>query len=318
MFERNKTVIDNEQVQSGETRTATHALAAKLSAARHISSYILDFVVLVAMGIILFWGTSTQFSNTHNDVTRYQCYAIAFWQGQTGLDAHGLEASNTSQCTFLSTDFSSSALSAKLHQHHLPSILQKLIDAQPSTQPFRALPPEYPFLTLIPFSIPLLASFAWYQVAFALLITIVAASIYVVLVRYQSRPAALAFAFYLVLGSWATATDRFDLIPAALTLGAVLLAGRARWKWAFAFLALATLYKFYPIVLILPFLILQQAQHSGERWTSWQRWSALSIFVGLCALVMLVSFFCNIINTVVPFTYFFGRPFQAESFPATL
>lgn len=87
----------------------------------------------------------------------------------------------------------------------------------------------------------------------------IAAGIYTLLLKYQSRQAALAFAFYLVLGSWATAAGRFDLIPAGLTLGAVILATEARWKWAFALLALATLYKFYPVILAVPFFLARSA-----------------------------------------------------------
>jgi hypothetical protein len=278
---------------------------------------LLDIAILFIMSLLLFWGTSTQFSNPYSDMTRYQCYAIAFWQGQAGLQAHALQATPTSQCAFLLTD-SSSSLIAKLSQYHLPSFFIHLLHSQPTTQPFHALPPEYPFLTLIPFSIPLLVPFGWYQVTFSLLMTLVAIALYAVLMSVVSRPAALAFVFYLVVGSWATATDRFDLIPAALTLGAVILAGKARWKWAFALLALATLYKFYPIILVIPFLIAQQIQYRDKKWTSWKRWSALSIFVGLGLLITLISFFLNIANTLYPLAYFFNRPIQVESFPGTL
>src|SRR6201998_1860065 len=66
-----------------------------------------DIAVLIVMGVILFWGTSTQFPNLYNDMTRYQCYAIAFWQGQTGLQAHGLLATSQSQCAFMLADSSS-------------------------------------------------------------------------------------------------------------------------------------------------------------------------------------------------------------------
>ena len=49
---------------------------------RHVAAYLLDALIIVAMGVLLFWGTSTQFSNRFNDVTRYQCYATVFWQGK--------------------------------------------------------------------------------------------------------------------------------------------------------------------------------------------------------------------------------------------
>ena len=54
--------------------------------------YVIDACVIVAMGAILFWGASSQFSNKYNDATRYQCYGIAFWQGQTALSARGLDS----------------------------------------------------------------------------------------------------------------------------------------------------------------------------------------------------------------------------------
>lgn len=276
-----------------------------------------DAAVVLCLGLCLFWGASTQLSNRYNDVTRYQCYAIAFWQGQPGLQAYGLEATPASQCSFLQAD-SSSSLAARLRQHHLPSFLLGLLDAQSTTQPFHALPPEYPFLTLLPFSLPLLAPFAWYQVVFALLMIALASLLYVVLVRTQTRAAALAFALYLALGSWATAAGRFDLIPAGLTLGAVLLAGKNRWNWAFSLLALATLCKFYPVLLVVPFWLAQQIYYKDVKWTSWKRWSGFSSFVGLSALVTLVSLLLNVADTLIPFSYFLNRPIQIESFPGTL
>ncbi len=276
-----------------------------------------DVVAVLSMGLLLFWGVSTQFANRYNDATRYQCYAIAFWQGQPGLQAHGLEATPTSQCSFLQAN-SSDSLAIKVRLDHLPSFLLELLSAQSTAQPFHALPPEYPFLTLLPFSLPLLAPFAWYQVVFALLMIALAGLLYVVLLRAQTRAAALAFAFYLALGSWATAAGRFDLIPAGLTLGAVLFAGKVRWNRAFLLLALATLCKFYPVLLVVPFWLAQQMQHKDQKWTSWKRWSGLGIFIGLSALVTLVSLLLNVSNTLIPFTYFLNRPIQIESFPGTL
>jgi hypothetical protein len=276
-----------------------------------------DVAAVLVMGLLLFWGASTQFANGHNDVTRYQCYAIAFWQGQAGLQAHGLQATASSQCSFLQAD-SSAALAARLHQYHVPQVLVGLLNTQPTTRPFHALPPEYPLLTLLPFSLPLLAPFAWYQIVFALLMIAGAGLLYAVLLRTQSRGAALACAGYLALGSWATAAGRFDLLPAGLTLGAVLLAGKARWKWAFVLLAFATLWKFYPVLLVIPFWLAQQASLSGQKWMAGTRWSALALFVGLGALVTLLSLCLSVANTLLPLSYFLNRPIQVESFPGTL
>jgi hypothetical protein len=146
---------------------------------------------------------------------------------------------------------------------------------------------------------------------------IIAGIIYLLLKRYRSTSAAIAFAIYLVIGSWATALGRFDLIPAGLILGAVILGVRGKWKWAFAFLAAATLLKLFPIVLIPPFLIAQNMQ-SSKKWFAWSRWSALIVFFGICAVVTLVSLAFNVANTILPINYFLNRPIQVESLPATL
>src|SRR5260370_37214147 len=64
-------------------------------------SYLLDACIIVAMGELLFWGVSTQFCNRYNDATRYQCYAIAFWQCEAVIHALGLNTNPKSQCAFL-------------------------------------------------------------------------------------------------------------------------------------------------------------------------------------------------------------------------
>src|SRR5712692_4855228 len=165
-------------------------------------TYLLDACIIVAMGSMLFWGISTQFSNRYNDATRYQCYAISFWQGKAGIDALGLATNSKSQCAFLDNS-SSSTLAQKMQNRGFPSFLIHLVASQSTTQPFHALPPEYPLLTIVPFSIPLLAPAQWYQVGLAILMAIVAGIIYLVLKQYRSTSAAIAFAIYLVLGSWA-------------------------------------------------------------------------------------------------------------------
>ncbi len=278
--------------------------------------YVIDACIIIAMGAILFWGASSQFSNKYNDVTRYQCYGISFWRGNAALQSLGLDNNAKSQCAFLDTS-SSSTLAQKMQARHFPAFLISLVEAQPTSQAFHALPPEYPLLTLAIFSPPLFAPTLWYQVIFALLMIIAAGVIYLLIARYRSRPAAIVFACYLALGSWATALGRFDLVPAGLTLGAVILAARARWNWAYVLIALATLLKLYPAILIPVFLIAQQTQISGS-WKVWQRWQGLALFVATCALVTLVSLLLNVANTLYPINYFLNRPIQVESFPGTL
>jgi Glycosyltransferase family 87 len=301
---------DAQDLKSGDKQTQS------ISSKNQRWSYLLDVCIIAAMGVGLFWGVSSQFWNRYNDATRYQCYAIAFWQGEAGLHTLGLDANPKSQCAFL-TNSSTATVVQKMQERHVPTFLVHLVASQAATGPFRVLPPEYPLLTLVAFSLPLLAPAQWYQVVFAISMALIAGIIYLLLRRYRSTGAAIAFVVYLVIGSWATALGRFDLIPAGLIVGAVMLAVRRKWQWAFALLALATLLKLFPVILIPPFLIAQQML-SKEKWTAWNRWSGLGIFVGICAVVTVFSLTLNIANTIFPFHYFLNRPIQVESFPATL
>src|SRR5713101_7999090 len=98
MFEVNEQergLTDGEDPKSGHEQTQSIVSSNKRR------SYLFDAFVIVAMGVLLFWGVSTQFWNRYNDVTRYQCYAIAFWQGEAGLHALGFDANPNSQCAFL-------------------------------------------------------------------------------------------------------------------------------------------------------------------------------------------------------------------------
>jgi len=299
-------VNENKDTPSQETDKESSA-----PRQRHGAVYVLDAVIIVVMGALLFWGISTQFPNRFNDVMRYQCYATVFWQGRSGL-----KALPTDQCAFLGADATTSLVQS-MTKRHLPSFLIHMVQGQDSPAPLHTLPPEYPLLTIIPSSLGLIAPMQWYQVAFALWMALFAGVIYVVLRRYRSSGAALAFAFYLVIGNWATAEGRFDLIPAGLTLGAVILAVRTRWTWAYVLLALATLFKFYPAVLVVPFLIAEQLPLK-EKWNAWRRWRSLAVFVGLGVVVTLLSLLLNVADTLSPFNYFLKRPTEIESLQASL
>src|SRR5260370_28651747 len=74
--------------------------------------------------------------------------------------------------------------------------------------------------------------------------------IYWLLLRYGPRGSALVFALFMLIGAWATAEGRFDLVPAALTLLCVLAAERKHWTAAYIALAFGTLLKIYPILLL--------------------------------------------------------------------
>jgi hypothetical protein len=276
--------------------------------------YMLDILIILVMGSLLYYGASWQIFRPYTDAAKYDCYAAAFWHGVS--DLHWFPAG---QCNFITDTVASShrAFLDGMRHYGIPAPLIRFVASQSANQPLHALPHEYPFLALIPFSFGLLVPIAWSQVAFALGMIFIAALIYVILLRFRSRRAAIACAFYLVAGCWATAAGRFDLFPAILTLCAVVLAARARWKWAFAFLALATLLKYYPVLLVPAFLI-EQRRSMGLKWTERRLWVPFGVFVAVCVVFMGLSLLLSVEGTLGPFGYFGARPVQVESFASSL
>ena len=271
---------------------------------------LLNLGIVLLMCGLLFYAVSSQLFKPRTDAGKYQCYALVFWQGRNAVNVLPQE-----QCLFLKY-YSPNSIIEGMKASRVPGRIIRLAKSQNTTEAFRNLPFEYPLLSIVPFSLGLMAPTALYQVAFALWMLLIAAIIYLILYKTRSTGAAIAFAFYLVIGNWGSAAARFDLVPAGLILGSVILGARRKWSWAFALLALATMLKFFPVLLVFPFLIAQQKQNN-EKWYSWQRWRALVLYCGICIMATLVSFSLNIANTINPFLYFFNRPIQVESTAAT-
>lgn len=269
-------------------------------ARRGIAAYIpIIFVV-----ILMFCGASWQIFWTYTDAARYQCYALTFWLGRGGANLlpHA-------QCNFLN-----------------PTLLSPL--------PFHNLPLEYPPLTVSIFSLSLLAPIPYYQLLFALWMALTAVLIYWLLLRYGPRGSAMAFAFYALVGAWATAEGRFDMVPAALTLLCLIAAERKHWTAAYVALVFGVLLKIYPI-LFLPALFIAEQRDAGVfrlpaqsltlksgtvellrtlggfwRW----RWKNALIFfailLGITGIFAAIDFHGAFVSQV---TYFEQRPVQIES-----
>ncbi len=301
--------LSNEEVNKSDKNIEKQSDAKALE--KRIWLIMLNLGIVMLMCGLLFYGVSYQLFRPRTDVGKYQCYALVFWRGRNAVHVLPHE-----QCLFLNY-YSPESIIQDMGSNKVPGSIIRLAESQNTSGAFRNLPFEYPLLSIIPFSLGLIAPIAWYQVAFAIWMLLLAAGIYYILYKTRSTGAAIAFAFYLVIGNWGSAVARFDLVPAALILGSVMLAARSKWNWSFALLALATMFKFFPVLLVFPFLIAQQKQYS-EKWYSWQRWRALVLYCGICAMATLLSFSLNIANTINPFLYFLNRPIQVESMPATL
>ncbi|WP_052889041.1 glycosyltransferase 87 family protein [Thermogemmatispora carboxidivorans] len=267
----------------------------------------LSFLPLALALLVMLALSSWQMVWPTSDVTRYECYALAFWFGG---QAH--------------------ALAPQIDCSFLPAQVEKL-------PPLHTLPIEYPPLTLILFTPGLLVPTAYYPLVFGLLMALAALFIYWLLLRWGPRGAALAFTCYLFLGEWGLALLRFDLVPAALTLLCVLAAERRRWRAAYGALALAILLKIYPLLLLPPLFFAEQqaaraASSSGLQgaartplgisgWVmhalSWLRrchWRnlllCLALLLGTTGVFALLDFQGAVASQLA---YFAQRPVQIES-----
>jgi hypothetical protein len=269
---------------------------------------VMAYLPIIVVVILMFCGASWQIFWPTTDAARYQCYALTFWLG-----SNGTQLLPASQCTFLQA--------TSIHA------------------PFHMLPLEYPPLTLVIFSLSLLAPIPDYQLLFALWMALTALLIYWALLRYGPRGAALTFAFYALVGAWATAEGRFDMVPAALTILSLIAAERKHWTLAYVILAFGVLLKLYPL-LLLPALF-RAEQHDAQRlyipkqsmplkmipielWRTLRsmgtwRWKNTLIFlavvIGVTAIFASLDFQGAVVSQL---SYFSHRPIQIEATGSTI
>ncbi|GCE12828.1 hypothetical protein KTT_26870 [Tengunoibacter tsumagoiensis] len=255
------------------------------------------FLLLLAIGFgQCFWPTT--------DPARYQCYALTFWFGKQATSWVPAV-----QCHFL-----------------------------PTTGPqlaFQMLPREYPPLTLLPFSLPLLFPISFYQYVFVGLMALTLLLIFWLLERFGPRGSARLFIFYSVIGAAALVLMRYDLLPALCTLLCVLFAERQRWRLSYLALAIGVLLKIYPILLF-PALFLAEQRSTGrlrapEEVTfsgqvsqfirairHWQ-WANCVFFVVLLGAVTGFFALFNVDGAILSqVQYFVKRPLQIEAMSGSL
>lgn len=284
--------------------------------------------LLLALLALIFCEVAwlTFLTSTEADLVHYQCYGLTFWLG-----SHGTALLPPGSCSFLSPDL--------------------------TPQPLHMLPEEYPPLTIVLFSLPLLLPLPLYALTFALLMTLCAGLIYWLLAHNEARRAAPIFVLYLLLGSVGVFQERFDLVPAACTLVCLLAAERGRWRTAYFALALGVLFKLYPIVMLpalflaeqRAWLVSSQAQASidaatsrrrpgladgkqssaGAGQPSWLRlawanvahwtWTNCLLCLGLIVLVMGAFALLNVQDAILnSLSYFLSRPPQIESLAGSI
>lgn len=220
-----------------------------------------------------------------DDVFAYECYARAFWHGTRALaDGPLIQYCGDHRWLFWT--------------------------APP--QAFHTLPREYPAPSLALFSLPLLWPFASYSMTYMVLLAVVVFSVTAYLVVRRLLLCAAAFALYVLVGGWATALARYDLVPGVLVLVALILAERSRYIPAYLMLAAAALLKVYPGFVALV-LALQQWGAGGAFPRRAAAVFSLAILAGLLPGALL-----NPSGFLGPLSYNGIRPPQIESIPGSL
>ncbi len=178
---------------------------------------------------------------------------------------------------------------------------------------FVALPQEYPPAALLPFSLTLLFPASAVVAGFELAIGLLVLTGYLGFLRCSTRRHAILYACYLLLGAQGFLLGRYDLFPALLTLAALWLAQRRRFAAGYGALALATLLKLYPAVL-LPLLVLEQRRHATLRQVA----KTLAAFAIPVLLGVALPILRNPAGGLSALAVAGQRPLQVESVPATL
>lgn len=216
------------------------------------------------------------------DVFIYQCYARGFWQGPQGSIA---VAPETRACAPFWGG---------------------------TSRQFHMLPREYPAPALVIFSLPLLTPWLPYNAAYLLwmaLLLLLATGV----IAWRGPPiAAIAFPLYVLLAGWQFVLFRYDLVPGLCVLLTLVFLRGGRWRAAMAPLAVGTLLKGFP-ALLLPVALMAQRRGDG-RW----RLDCPLIFAALMFTGLAPAFLVNPAGLLAPLGYAAQRPLHVESLSGAL
>jgi hypothetical protein len=184
--------------------------------------------------------------------------------------------------------------------------------------PHPLLPVEYPPLSVFPFGLSLVGPATWYPDVFAFWMGTIFVLGYLAFRRYATPRRAGAYVVYALAAGAATLLFRYDLVPALVAVTALWLLQRNRFAAVYPLLAVGTLLKLFPLVL-LPVAAVAHWRAGGDE-TGRRRWD-IAVGVGACLAIVAAGF---VAAAIVPtrgggaLIYNFGRPPEVESVPATL
>jgi hypothetical protein len=257
------------------------------------------YLPLIAALLVLLTAAEVGAFFVNPDMLRYECYGNAFWFGSRTLQLLPI-----SQCQFI------------------PQISQ-----------YRTLPLEYPPLTILIFSLPLLAPVIAYPLVFAIIMAGMVSFVYWLLLRYGPRSSGAVYAAFLLAGCLVTTLARFDIIPAGLTLLCLILAERKQWTLAYISLALGVLIKLYPIILFPILFLAEQRDQAGiflpdlpvtlkkaptillQIFRTMRNWHWKNVLIFISLVLLVTGGFWELIpgGAFSTFSFLFQRPFQLES-----
>jgi hypothetical protein len=205
-----------------------------------------------------------------------------------------------------------------------------------SHPPLNRLPVEYPPLAVIPFSLTLLPPLSDIQTVFSLWMAAFVTLGYAGFLRFSTRRAGLFYLLYLLVGSDAVLTARFDIVPALATLAALWATERKRFVLAYLLLAIGILLKLYPAFLLPIVMIAHWQALRTTQGLPWRRGvgallaaartnraiRAVAMGAVLCLGIVVLAFASAMAlagtAALSGFTYASNRPLQIESTPATI
>jgi hypothetical protein len=190
-----------------------------------------------------------------------------------------------------------------------------------ATPPFHSLPAEYPMLALAPFMLTLLPPERDYVTVFGLWMLLLLVAGYVAIRRRESARTAEVCAVYLALGCFATVLGRYDLVPAAAVVVAFWAVRSRRFDLAYGLLALGTLLKLYPLLLV-PVVAIEQYRALGAHPLRLPPPPAVVRGLAIVAVAVAGGFALAAVldpsRWLGPLDFNAHRPLQVESVPASL
>ena len=183
-----------------------------------------------------------------------------------------------------------------------------------------SLPAEYPLLSVAAFTLTLVPPLPDHVTVFGLWMLLLLVAGCLAIRRQESARAAEVCAVYLALGCVATVLGRYDLVPAATVVLAYWTARHGRFELAYGLLALGTLMKLYPVVLV-PVLALEQYRalgaHPFQLPPPRPVVRGLAIFAAAIAGGFALAAALDPDHWLGPFSFNAHRPLQVESVPAS-